>query len=172
MRVEETVRTATVDDLAAMVELELESRSLLPAVRGGTQWLAEHDPLDAAALALRLTTTGVDLVLVGELDGVVLGFATAEVSSRPHGAVCDLTRLYVSPGGRELGLGELMLEAATEWARSRGCVAIESFALPGDRETKNLFERFGMKARLLVVHRALDGDSDLTPGDGADPGEV
>jgi hypothetical protein len=29
-----------------------------------------------------------------------------------------------------------------------------------------------MKARLLVVHRALDGDSDLTSGDGADPGEV
>jgi GNAT superfamily N-acetyltransferase len=164
VRVEETVRTATVDDLAAIAELEQESRSLLTQVRGGSLWLAENDPLDTATLASRLSAADVDLVLVGELDGIVLGFATAKVSARSPGAVCELTRLYVSPGGRQLGLGELMLEATTEWARSRGCVAIESFALPGDRETKNLFERFGMKARLLVVHRTLDGEADTDVG--------
>ena len=166
MRVDEAVRVAAVDDVDAVVELELESRSRLPDVRGGVSWLSDNAALDASAIADRLTTPDRDLVLVGELDHVVLGFATATISLRPSGAVCELTRLYVSPGARELGLGELMLEAATEWARSRGCAAIESNALPGDRETKNLFERFGMKARLLVVHRSLDEQG--AAGQGAD----
>jgi GNAT superfamily N-acetyltransferase len=168
VRVEETVRTATHADVDAIVELELESRSHLPEVRGGTSWLADNPAIDAASIVERLTTPTDDLVLVGELDGVVLGFATATIARRDSGEICDLTRLYGSPGGRELGLGELMLEAATEWARSRGCTAIESFALPGDRETKNLFERFGMKARLLVVHRSLDATADAAPPVGGD----
>ena len=42
--------------------------------------------------------------------------------------------------------------------RAAGCIGIDSRALPGDRETKNFFESFGLKARLLTVHRSFDGD--------------
>ena len=44
---------------------------------------------------------------------------------------------------------------AIAWATERGCFGIESMALPGNRETKNFFERFGLVARAIVVHRAL-----------------
>ena len=40
-------------------------------------------------------------------------------------------------------------------AQDAGAVGIDSLALPGDRETKNFFETFGLKARAIVVHRSL-----------------
>ena len=40
---------------------------------------------------------------------------------------------------------------ATDEARHRGCSLLEGASLPGDRETKNLYERAGIKARLITV---------------------
>jgi hypothetical protein len=37
-------------------------------------------------------------------------------------------------------------------------VGIDSFALPGDRETKNFFETQGMVARLIHVYRPLESN--------------
>ena len=37
----------------------------------------------------------------------------------------------------------------------RAAAGIDGFALPGDRETKNFFERFGLTARAILVHRSL-----------------
>jgi len=39
--------------------------------------------------------------------------------------------------------------------RAAGCAAIEGEALPGDRDVKNLYERAGITARLIVVSKAL-----------------
>ena len=47
------------------------------------------------------------------------------------------------------------MDAVLAWARERGCIGIDSLALPGNRDTKNFFETFGFTARLLVVHRKL-----------------
>ena len=44
-------------------------------------------------------------------------------------------------------------------ARRRGSIGIDGRALPGDRETKNFFESFGLKARQLVVHLSLTDDA-------------
>ena len=64
-------------------------------------------------------------------------------------------QVYVTPEARELGFGDGLLEAAIELARAQGAVAIEAEALPGDRETKNLYERAGVTARKLVVWRSI-----------------
>jgi hypothetical protein len=50
------------------------------------------------------------------------------------------------------------MELVLAWCRQHGCRAIDSLALPGMRESKNFFERFGLKTRQLIVHRALDAD--------------
>ncbi len=47
------------------------------------------------------------------------------------------------------------MNAVVDEARTRNCFGIDALALPGDRETKNFFESFGLKARQLVVHRSL-----------------
>ena len=43
-------------------------------------------------------------------------------------------------------------------AIEHGAVGIDSFALPGDRETKNFFETQGMVARLIHVYRPLESN--------------
>ena len=48
-----------------------------------------------------------------------------------------------------------MLAAAMERGRDRGLAAVEGQALPGDRHTKNLYERAGIVARLITTYRAL-----------------
>ena len=41
-------------------------------------------------------------------------------------------------------------------------IGIDSFALPGDRETKNFFESQGMVARLIQVYRPIESGNDKT----------
>jgi hypothetical protein len=52
------------------------------------------------------------------------------------------------------------MDAIVAWAEAAGCVGIDSLALPGNRETKNFFETFGLVARAIVVHRPL-GDTEV-----------
>ena len=64
-------------------------------------------------------------------------------------------QVYVTPEAREIGFGDDLLAAAIDTARRGGAVAIEAEALPGDRETKNLYERAGVTARKLVLSKSL-----------------
>ena len=67
--------------------------------------------------------------------------------------------MYVEQEARELGLGDTMVEHAIATVREAGLEGIESVALPGDRETKNLFERAGLTARLITVYKTLAADA-------------
>jgi GNAT superfamily N-acetyltransferase len=69
--------------------------------------------------------------------------------------VANIEDVYVAPDWRELGFGDALLEAAMDDGRASGCVLIEGEALPGDREIKNLYERAGVTARLIVVSKKL-----------------
>jgi GNAT superfamily N-acetyltransferase len=81
---------------------------------------------------------------------------------RPNGArgalVGKIRELAVDPQARGIGVGEELLNFVLTYCRSRGCIGADSFALPGARETKNFFETFGMKARLLTVHVSFGDD--------------
>ena len=81
---------------------------------------------------------------------------SVRVGSVAPAATARIEHVWVSPGAREIGFGDDLLAAATAIARTGGAVAIEAEALPGDRETKNLYERAGVTARKLVVWKALD----------------
>jgi GNAT superfamily N-acetyltransferase len=70
-------------------------------------------------------------------------------------AVSDL---FVDPEARGVGVGEALMDDLVAWARARGCIGVDAMVLPGNRETKNFFETFGLTARAIVVHRALDGE--------------
>jgi GNAT superfamily N-acetyltransferase len=84
---------------------------------------------------------------VGTIDGVVVGYLELGI----EGPLASVRQVYVDPEARELGLGDELLATALECARAAGCRTLEGVALPGDRETKNLYERAGIKARKIVV---------------------
>jgi hypothetical protein len=48
-----------------------------------------------------------------------------------------------------------MLDLVTEWAASNDATGLDAIALPGMRDTKNFFERFGLTARAITVHKKL-----------------
>ena len=74
-------------------------------------------------------------------------------------SIAHVDQVYVTPEARQLGFGDALLELAEGAGRAAGADFLEGHALPGDRETKNLYERAGITARLITVSRALSGPS-------------
>jgi GNAT superfamily N-acetyltransferase len=140
------VRPATLEDAEQLRELEHEARAALVGQRGGDRWLDEH-PL----IGDRWPRVSSD-VYVGTIDEVVIGYIVADLGDD---GIVRIDQVWVTPEARELGFGDALLAVAIDVARESGAVAVEGQALPGDRHTKNLYERAGIVARLITTFRRL-----------------
>ena len=99
---------------------------------------------------------------VGLIDDAVVGYASMHPERLHDGSqLAVVTDLYVTPGARGVGVGGALMDLLIDAARADGAVGIDSLALPGDRATKNFFERFGLTARAIVVHRSLMADDEM-----------
>jgi GNAT superfamily N-acetyltransferase len=148
--VNESVRPADVADHPVVAELHRLATAELQEQRGGMIWSRQTDrgagpSFDGGAW-------------VGTIDDEVVGYALARLDALADGGcLAVLTDVYVLPGARGVGIGELLLDAAIAWATAAGAVGIDSVALPGMRDSKNFFESAGMVARAISVHRRLEG---------------
>jgi len=140
------VRPAADSDIEALELLESEGRQAVEDQRGGVRWLVEHPAVGTGWAARRHDAD----VLVGHIDDVVIGYLVAELGA-DH--IVRIDQVWVTPEARELGFGDVLLATAIERARARGAIAVEGEALPGDRQTKNLYERAGLVARLITTFR-------------------
>ena len=75
---------------------------------------------------------------------------------RDDGSVRIITAVHVHHAAREVGAGDALMEFVVADAVKVGCTHVRSTALPGDRATKNLFERNGLVARAIQVEKKLD----------------
>ncbi len=145
---EQSVRSMRQADAADLAALEAEARRSLMDQRGGPAHLAERTSVgDWGALVGRNDQH----VWVAAIDEVVVGYLQLQIV----GAAAEVMQVYVHPDAREVGFGDWLLEAALEASRSLGCTVLEGTALPGDRQTKNLYERAGIKARKITVSTPL-----------------
>ena len=143
---QEVVRLLAAPDSAEVAELEAAARAAMALQRGGPARLTEVTPVsDWASLIAE------QRVWVATLDDVVVGYLELLIT----GGIAEVRQVYVHPEARELGFGDEMLAAAREAARLAGCTALEGTALPGDRDTKNLYERAGIVARKIVLSTPL-----------------
>lgn len=86
-----------------------------------------HDQNDAEARLRVYASDPHGIVLVAVRDGAVVGFAAVHALpyiQRP-GYLARVTGLAVSPRRRGSGIGRQLLDAAAEWARSRGAHEVE-----------------------------------------------
>lgn len=151
--IDPVVRPAAVADAADLADLEAAGRRMLADQRGGPRWLEEHPERgDRWAATVEDPTTP---VFVADLDGVVVGYLVL-VAAPP---IARIEQVYVLPEARELGFGDELVAHAMRTAADGGATSIEGTALPGDRLTKNLYERAGITARLIVVAAALNDPS-------------
>lgn len=141
------VRPATSGDAAQLDWLEREARATLTDRRGGDRWLATHPARDGAWGSV----VDVGDVYIAHIDEVAVGYLVLVMAGR----IAVIDDVYVTPPARELGFGDALLAAAIERARAAGCELLEGESLPGDRDTKNLYERAGIKARLITVSTPL-----------------
>lgn len=128
--------------------LEREARVALVDQRGGERWLVEH-PEIAEEWSRRCKMADVNVAVIGD---VVVGYL---VSNLGDDGVIRIDQVWVTPEARELGFGDELLARAIAEGRERGAVGVEGTALPGDRHTKNLYERAGIVARLITTFRWL-----------------
>lgn len=162
----ESARPAEARDIDRLAELAADAIAELTPMRGGEIWsrqaartLPVHDEL----------ATALDdpdhLLVVGEVDDCPIGYAAVRVEHLRDGAsLAVIDDLFVEPDGRGIGVGEAMMDLIVRWATERGCIGIDSIALPGNRATKNFFESFGLVARAIVVHRPLAPEVDTGEG--------
>jgi GNAT superfamily N-acetyltransferase len=149
------VRRATVMDAVSLQALEREARQGVATARGGTRWLDEHAEIgeDWAAAVTDRAVFVAELVDPAATDGGghVVGYLVLDLAA----GIAHVDQVFVTPDARQLGFGDALLEAAEQEARRAGARVLEGHALPGDRDTKNLYERAGITARLITVSRPL-----------------
>lgn len=148
--VDEIVRRAELGDHSELVRLETLARDGIRGVRGGDLRLQECPTIGDWSSRIGDPS---HVVLVGTLDDVVVAMLAMYLSTEKDRGL--ISHVYVEAEGRELGLGDTMVEHAIAAVRGAGLNGIEAVALPGDRETKNLFERAGLTARRLTVYKSL-----------------
>jgi GNAT superfamily N-acetyltransferase len=150
-------RPATTEDLGRLTELCHLAQEELAPNRGGWVWSrreARSEPVEAS-LAAALADDR-QCVVAGLVGGYLAGYAVARVEELRDGSLLGVVDdLYTEAAFRGIGVGEAMMDALLAYCREAGCVGVDSFTLPGDRETKNFFETFGLKARGLLVHRSF-----------------
>lgn len=134
-----TIRPATSDDLPAL-------RALL------TAQMVEHAiPVDdrriTAAISAVLADPALGRLTVAVLDDVVVGVAYLSwIFSIEHaGPSAWLDELYVAPAAREHGIGTVLLHAALDAARERGCVAVDLEVEETHSRVEALYRREGFR---------------------------
>lgn len=164
----EAVRPASVADAVDLRRLAASCSDELVGRRGGRLWsLYEADDDLGATLVAALDDPSWRIVVGTWCDVVVAAGAARRVPLRDGSMLALVELLYVEDDFREVAVGEVVMDDLVDWARTEGCRALDALALPGMRETKNFFERFGMKARSLRISMDLGDQVDDESGAGA-----
>ncbi|MEO6989653.1 MAG: GNAT family N-acetyltransferase [Aquihabitans sp.] len=157
----EAARRAGPADAGTIALLAREGVAELRPNRGGQIWSlreAHAEPIEPVVDSFLDGSDDRRFAVMGTIDDTPVGYALMTIETLHDGAlVAMVSDLYVDPGARRVGVGEAMMDLLIAEATAAGAIGIDALALPGDRDTKNFFETFGLTARALLVHRALPG---------------
>lgn len=142
-------RRASESDCEVLEVLESEARANLDHFRGGIR-LGDEFELVGKRWASVIADSSTNTFVAG-VDETVMGYLAAKLSQTKSGKIATIEQVFVTKDARNIGIGDALVSATIAWARTESLVALDGFALPGDRETKNLFERSGLVARLITV---------------------
>lgn len=153
----EAARPATQQDVPRLAELNRLAVKELAAFRGGRVYAAREARPEPIEERLAAAIDDADQrVLAGTIDDVIIGYAAARTEALRDGSRLGVVDdIFVEAEARGVGVGEALMDALLAWFGERGCAAVDTVALPGDRTTKNFFEGSGFTARLLVMHHRM-----------------
>ena len=106
-------------------------------------------PADAGVMPARLAAVasggGITFLVVAPDDRVV-GLASVATLSTLHvdAPVCYITALVAAPDTRGQGVGRLLVSAAEQWARARGCVRLSVTSAEHRADAHAFYPRCGL----------------------------
>ena len=136
------IRIAGPTDAAGLAALIERATAELEEARGGRALLG--DPVIDGAL--RATDHPQSVVWAASVGEKLVGAAAGWIEADRGWFV-----LFVHPDARRAGSGLALTEAVIGWLRMNGAASVDAVSLPGDRPTKQLLEKLGFKARLLIM---------------------
>ena len=80
----------------------------------------------------------------------------ADILSIRYGKRCWLQDLVVRKDRRARGIGKLLLDAATHWARERGCTHLELGSGAGRKDAHRFYLREGLAQGYTFTRRIED----------------
>lgn len=92
-------------------------------------------------------------IYVAEVDESPIGSMMIRIESDKEWVI---EYVHVVSQARGVGAGDHLLRQLIADARAAGVSKLTASALPGDRGTKNLFERFGLIAETIIVSKDLN----------------
>ena len=148
-----TIRPATRADEEAVLDL-IEELFVAPGMRPASYTRA------GGSERFRTSIDGRDRdVLLAEDGGLAVGIASvyADIPSIRFGQRCWLQDLVVTASRRSGGAGRALLEAATAWARERGCTHLELNSGNARKDAHRFYVANGMTQDSLCFGMRIDG---------------
>lgn len=149
-----SVRPATLSDEDAVLALMEE---LFESPGGRPQDYTRERARDGVRYCLERPQADILLAVDGS---VIAGLATVYVDfpSIRFGDRCYLEDLVVASTRRSEGIGRLLLDAATDWAREHGCSHLQLHSGLGRKEAHRFYLANGMAQDSFVFTRAIESD--------------
>ena len=148
-----TIRCATPADEEAVLAL-FEELFDPPGRRPGGYTRARGD----AGFRHALANPGADILLAVAEDGAIIGLASVyvDLESIRFGRRCWLEDLVVTAARRSQGTGRRLLDAATAWARDRGCTHLLLDSAVTRTDAHRFYLASGMTQTSLNFGREID----------------
>jgi ribosomal protein S18 acetylase RimI-like enzyme len=89
-------------------------------------------------------TSGWDLPLLAEVDGMPAGLAWGRIESE-HPDEANLYQVWVAPSYRRLGIGQILLDTVIAWAKAKNAKYLELGVTYADSPAMRLYVRAGFK---------------------------
>ena len=155
----ERARPARDADLEDLERLWTQAVAELDGQRGGWSLAGSLWREDLAQFLHRAlhNPDGPRLLVLGLADGLPVGLASLRAERDRREPLGQLELIYVEPTARQSGVASAMLALAVARCDEWGVAGLDAPALPGNRAAKSFFERQGMQARMLTMHRPLNG---------------
>jgi ribosomal protein S18 acetylase RimI-like enzyme len=98
-------------------------------------------------------------VFVADREGEVIGYVYAGLEPRSWKELRDacgfVHDVAVAEGGRRSGAATALVDAATEWLRSRGAPRVVLWTAERNAAAQHLFERLGFRRTMIEMTREL-----------------
>jgi GNAT superfamily N-acetyltransferase len=144
-------------DFKIRAATDVDVPALVPLMRAYCEFY-DANPADAGldemAHALVAAADSEGMLLVGELGGVVEGFAACgwKWSSLRGARIVVLEDLFVSPQARGRGIADALIEACAERARALGAPAITWLTAPDNHRAQAVYNRVGGRAESMIEY--------------------